>query len=71
MAANFWDIKIPSIVAAELLYGASKSAKREYNLTRFRLFLEQFEIVHFDYAAAECYGKIRPGLELDDWTNPP
>jgi tRNA(fMet)-specific endonuclease VapC len=62
-AANLDDIKIPSIVAAELLYGAFKSAKREYNLSRFRLFLEQFEITHFNYAAAESYGEIRTILE--------
>jgi tRNA(fMet)-specific endonuclease VapC len=42
---NLDEVRIPSIVAAELLYGASKSAKRDYNLSRFRLFLTQFVII--------------------------
>ena len=29
-------VKIPSMVAAELLYGAEKSVRREYNLEVFR-----------------------------------
>jgi len=56
-------MKIPSVVAAELLYDAAKSARRERNLPRFRLFLQQFEIAYFDYAAAEMYGDIRSALE--------
>jgi len=62
-ASDLDTIKIPSVVAAELLYGAAKSARHEYNLPRVRLFLQQFEIAHFDYAAAETYGNIRSALE--------
>ena len=57
------DIVIPSIVAAELIYGANKSAKREYNLLRFRTFLNQFKIAGLTLAVIEAYGEIRFELE--------
>ena len=56
-------IKIPSIVAAELLYGAEKSGQREQNLIRCKEFLSIYEIVPFDAKAAEHYAVIRAGLE--------
>ena len=59
------DIIIPSVVAAELLYGAHKSAKRDYNLMRFREFLSQFRIADMNTEVLECYGKIRSKLERD------
>ena len=57
------DIRIPSMVAAELLYGAEKSVKRQYNLKIFKTFLSLYEIVHFDEKAAEFYAAIRIELE--------
>jgi len=57
------NIRIPSIVAAELLFGAEKSIKREHNLGKVRLFLSLFDIVHFCGAAAEKYAVIRCDLE--------
>jgi len=57
------DISIPSIVAAELIYGANKSIKRDYNLMRFRTFLSQFTIVYVDMDVIEVYGEIRAELE--------
>jgi len=57
------NIKIPSIVAAELLFGAEKSVKREHNLGKVKLFLSLFDIVHFCGAAAEEYSVIRCDLE--------
>lgn len=57
------DIAIPSVVAAELIYGAQKSVKRDYNLARFREFLNQFKIVNLNNAAVEAYGEIRSELE--------
>jgi len=57
------DIGIPSIVAAELIYGANKSTKRDYNLMKFRTFLNQFRIVYVDMVVIEVYGKIRADLE--------
>jgi tRNA(fMet)-specific endonuclease VapC len=59
------DIIIPSVVAAELLYGANKSSKRDYNLIRFREFLNQFRIAGLSSAAIEVYGEIRSELERD------
>jgi tRNA(fMet)-specific endonuclease VapC len=57
------EIKIPSIVKAELLYGAEKSEQKERNLKICTNFLEPFEIVGFDTHAAEIYAKIRSSLE--------
>ena len=57
------DIKIPSIVKAELLYGVEKSQKRDYNLKIIEQFLMTFEIIPFDNDASEVYGKVRFELE--------
>ena len=57
------EIKIPSIVKAELLYGVEKSRQKERNLEVYSKFLEPFEIVGFDTTAAEIYAKIRGILE--------
>ena len=57
------NIKIPSMVAAELLYGAEKSAKREQNLKYFKAFLSIYEIIFFDDKAAGSYAVIRAELE--------
>ena len=51
------------MVAAELLYGAEKSAKREDNLKLFRTFLSVFKIINFDEKAAEHYAVLRTELE--------
>ena len=59
------NIKIPSMVAAELLYGAEKSLKREINMSRLRRFLSLYEIVPFDADAADCYRSIRAALERE------
>ncbi|MCL1792099.1 MAG: PIN domain-containing protein [Peptococcaceae bacterium] len=57
------DIMIPSVVAAELIYGAYKSAKRDRNLMRCREFLSQFRIAVPGAEAIEAYGTIRTELE--------
>jgi len=57
------EIKICSIVKAELLYGAEKSNKREDNLRKVSDFLFPFEIVAFDDNATKTYAKIRSELE--------
>ena len=57
------SIKIPSMVAAELLYGAEKSVKREHNLALIKNFLSVFEIINFDEKAAQYYAAIRAELE--------
>lgn len=104
------DLALCSIVKAELIYGALKSARPEKNLERARRFTDRFVSLPFDDAAALLYGEIRstlekagtpigpndlmiasiarthgvilvthnlkefsrvPGLELEDWDNPP
>lgn len=57
------QIKIPAIVKAELLLGAEKSNKRSENTGRVMDFLEPFEIISFDDAAAIIYSFIRASLE--------
>ena len=56
-------IKIPSLVAAELMYGAEKSTKREYSIKVIKTFLSLYEIVSFDEKAAGHYATIRAELE--------
>ena len=57
------DIRIPSIVQAELLYGALKSHKVKENMEMVREFLLPFKVVPFGNKEAECYAKIRSTLE--------
>ena len=57
------DIKIPSMVAAELILGAAKSAKARSSAEVIEKFLAPMEIVPFDRGAAECYARIRADLE--------
>ncbi|HUW50415.1 MAG TPA: type II toxin-antitoxin system VapC family toxin [Sulfuricella sp.] len=59
----YGDILISSITVAELRYGVAKSSRPEQNKERFEGFIERFEIVAFDDAAAAAYGTIRAGLE--------
>ena len=57
------NIKIPSMVVAELLYGAEKSQRRNENLQRYKEFVSLFEVTAFDADAAEHYADIRAVLE--------
>ena len=57
------QIKIPSIVKAELLYGAEKSHNRDRNFELVNKFLEPFEIKDFDDLSSIHYSKIRSTLE--------
>ncbi|MBS3897973.1 MAG: type II toxin-antitoxin system VapC family toxin [Dethiobacter sp.] len=57
------DIKISSVVKAELLYGAEKSQKREENLEKVRKFLLPFEIISFDDKAAVEYSVVRASMQ--------
>ncbi len=58
------NIKIPSIVKAELLYGAEKSQHKTKNLVNINRFLEPFEIISFDDDCSIAYSKIRASMEL-------
>lgn len=57
------DIALCSVVKAELLYGAIKSARAERNLERLQPFFSRFPSLPFDDAAAGAYGEIRARLE--------
>lgn len=57
------DIRIPSIVKAELLYGAFKSQKVKENFERVQQFLLPFKITPFGDAEAQRYATIRSTLE--------
>ncbi len=58
------NIKIPSIVKAELLYGAEKSQHKAKNLAAVNRFLEPFEVTPFDDDCSIAYSKIRSAMEL-------
>ncbi len=58
------NIKIPSIVKAELLYGAEKSRLRKKNLSSIGKFLAPFEIVPFDDDCSISYSTIRAAMEI-------
>lgn len=57
------DVNLCSVVKAELLYGAVKSAIRERTLARLERFFDAFASFPFDDRAAEAYGTIRGDLE--------
>lgn len=53
---------ISSISAAELYYGAYKSAKVDKNLEALALFFNSFTVLPFDTDAARRYGELRVQL---------
>ena len=57
------ELCISNITYSELMYGVEKSKKREFYLTRVLLFLSRINILNYDFAASEEYGKIRAELE--------
>ena len=56
------EIKIASIVKAELLFGVARSKKRMDNTKQVEQFLLPFEVVSFDDQSAQIYARIRSGL---------
>lgn len=57
------NIKIPSIVKAELLFGAAKSNRKKQNTELINKFLLPLEIIPFDSRAAGFYAIVRSSLE--------
>ena len=51
-----------AIAKAEMYYGAMKSVDPTYTLAQQRVFLDAFESLPFDDAAAEAYGRLRAEL---------
>mgnify|MGYP003314473310 CR=1 FL=1 len=56
-------ISIPSIVIAEIEYGARKSRNYEKTIEIYRQFMNTFSNAEFNEKAAICYGEIRSYLE--------
>jgi tRNA(fMet)-specific endonuclease VapC len=56
------DIGVSTLVVAELLYGAQASARPAEGLLAVRTLLATVQVIDFDLAAAEVYGRVR--LEL-------
>ena len=55
---------ITAITVGEMVYGAERSSRREYLLTQFESRLwPTVQILSFDQAAAETYGRLRGELE--------
>lgn len=57
------QIALCSVVKAELLFGARRSARRADNLRLLESFFEPLASLPFDDACAERYGVIRSELE--------
>ncbi|MGB6640715.1 MAG: type II toxin-antitoxin system VapC family toxin [Thermoanaerobaculia bacterium] len=57
------DLCLSSIAAAELRYGAEKSAQKERNHALLDVLLDQIECLAFDTEAAIAYGELRACLE--------
>jgi tRNA(fMet)-specific endonuclease VapC len=53
------DLKIASIVQAELMFGAQNSKKQRENTSKLAKFFEPYEIIDFDRQAAAIYAQIR------------
>ena len=58
------DIVLCSVVRAELLYGARRSARVEFNLKRLAQFAEPLQSLPFDDRCAHDYGLIRADLAV-------
>ena len=59
------DVVLCSVVKAELLFGARKSAFVDENLRRLDAFFEPFRSIPFDDGPAGVYGSIRAQLERE------
>jgi len=57
------EILIPSLVKAELLFGAFKSVRQVENVEKVERFLAPFGIISFDGAMARTYAEIRHETE--------
>jgi tRNA(fMet)-specific endonuclease VapC len=57
------QIKLSSVVKAELIYGARKSARPAQNLRILQDFFQPFRSLSFDDLCSEQYGVLRTELE--------
>lgn len=57
------SIVIPSVVVAEIEYGAYKSSNYKKTIEKYNEFIRHFDIIGFNEDASRVYGKIRSDLE--------
>lgn len=57
------DLRLSSVVVAELRYGADHSARRRANHARIDVLIEEIPRLDFDLQAAGAYGRLRAHLE--------
>ena len=57
------DLRVCSVVKAELYYGAHRSQQAQHNLVKVEDFLRPFASVPFEDDAAREYGRLRAELE--------
>jgi tRNA(fMet)-specific endonuclease VapC len=57
------NIRLCSVVKAELLYGAEKSARAEQVKQKLAVFFARFKSMPFDDGAASAYGELRAAVE--------
>jgi tRNA(fMet)-specific endonuclease VapC len=57
------DVRLCSVVKAELYHGAHRSQQAQGNLVKVENFVRQFVSLPFDDAAAREYGRLRADLE--------
>lgn len=62
-AAAPGSVVLCSVVVAELLYGAHRSARKAKTLSEVRTFSNRFQSLAFDDDAAEEYGALRAYLD--------
>ena len=57
------DIALSSISVSELVFGAENGLHRKANLQALEIFLLDFQVLPFDFAAAREAGAVRAALE--------
>ena len=57
------DLRLSSVVVAELRYGADHSARRRANHALIDALLDEIECLDFDLRAAAAYASVRSQLE--------
>ncbi len=58
------QICISTVTYAELLYGVERSSSKRINRPIIDDFVQHLDVIEWDNAAAEQYGKIRANLEV-------
>lgn len=57
------DLRLSSVVVAELRYGADRSARPKANHSRVDALVAEIQCLDFDLEAASTYGRVRARLE--------